>query len=124
LIRDSNDYNPGDLILEATVVPVATPVVKAAPLAAKLGAGAAKSAAPAAELSEKEKAANVKKEEAKIKLLSTIEALTQQLEAKKSAISEDEYAELSATLVSTKKMINEGNAMAQVAIRGLKSSIE
>jgi hypothetical protein len=80
--------------------------------------------APAVELSEKEKAANVKKEEAKIKLLSTIEALTQQLEAKKSAISEDEYAELSATLVSTKKMINEGNAMAQVAIRGLKSSIE
>ncbi|MCX7353175.1 MAG: hypothetical protein NTW22_07950, partial [Proteobacteria bacterium] len=100
------------------------PVVRAAPLVAKPVASAAKSAAPAAELSEKEKAANVKKEEAKIKLLSTIEALTQQLEAKKLAISEEEYAELSATLVSTKKMINEGKPAAQIAIRGLKSSIE
>ena len=80
--------------------------------------------APAVELSAKEKAAIVKKEEAKIKLLSTIEALTQQLEAKKSAISADDYAELSANLVNTKKMINEGNAMAPISIRGLKASIE
>jgi hypothetical protein len=123
LIRESSDYKVGDLILEAAVVPVATPVVRAA-TSAKSVAGAAKSAAPAAELSEKQKAAIAKKEAEKIKLLSTIEALTQQLEAKESAISADEYAELSATLVSTKKMINDGNAMAQVAIRGLKSSIE
>ena len=123
LITESSDYKLGDLILEAAVVPVATPVVRAAP-SAKSVAGAAKSAAPAVELSEKEKAAIVKKEAEKIKLLSTIEALTQQLEAKKSAISEDEYAELSAKLVLTKKMINEGNATAPISIRGLKSSIE
>ena len=123
LIRDSSDYKPGDLLLEATVVPVATPVVRAAP-SAKPVAGAAKSAAPAAELSEKEKAAIVKKEEAKAKLLITIEDLKQKLEGKRSEIGEDDYAELSAKLVNTQKMINDGNAMAQVAIRGLKSSIE
>ena len=123
LITESSDYKLGDLILEATVVPVATPVVRAAP-SAKPVAGAAKSAAPAAELSEKEKAAIVKKEEAKAKLLITIEDLKQKLEGKSSEIGEDDYAELSARLVNTQKMINDGNAMAQVAIRGLKSSIE